>query len=521
MAAYFRLKATLFDRPGELEAHLMNQQRSVFNQRLLTSKNDIDGNYLLHIAGAFSAALYVVIGQLNRSEAGIDIWLFLILMTLLALVTAVLYRAMTGVSFDQAKPQGRWSVTLPSIGVIVFWAVVFRVIGVSYDPIMEDDYYRYLWDGYLFVREGTSYGIAPSVFFGDSSVPESFQLILDGINYPDTPTIYGPLLQYSFSLSYLIFPGQVMGLQLFFSAVDVLLILVLSRMSSRPALLLFAWCPLLIKETAFTAHPDVLGVLLLMGSLLSLQRQHLGLATFLLALSLCTKVFAILLAPLILWHCRLRHWLLFAVTIMAVYAPFWLQTTSDVEGLSAFVNDWQFNSSIHALLSYWSIQGGYAPWLLKAIIALLFCGFYALYAWRYLMNGRYLVNGSQRAEYTVPRGDWIFGVFFLLAPVVNAWYLVWLLAFATLYPSRWAWTASVAILLSYVTGGALDTASLDLYQQPLWGRLLEYGVILIALMMDLRARKEKASFYSDKAMTSHAMITPCVSVADTSTLSRK
>lgn len=466
----------------------MNQQDhtvSGFADSRAAFNRNLQGNRLLHMAGACSAVVYVLIGELNGSGAGIGLWPFLVLSLLLSLTVVMLYWVYTRNSATVPHSLRSWSVAMPDTAVIVFWALLFRIIGICYDPIMEDDYYRYLWDGYLFWQQGTPYGVAPSDYFGDPSVADAFQPILSGINYPDTPTIYGPVLQYSFLLAHAFFPGQVLGLQLLYSAADILLILVLAKMSSRPALLLYAWCPLLIKETAFTAHPDILGVLLLMASVLALQQQRLSSAALLLALSLGAKVFAVLLAPLILWRCRPRHWLLFIVTMVALYAPFWWKAGSDAAGLFAFANDWHFNASVHALLTYWNHQWAaagfeYHHWLPKALTALLFCSFYAWYAWRYLGHG------LKTGEYGVPRGDWIFGVFFLLAPVVNAWYLVWLLAFATIYPSRWAWVAAMALLLSYVTGGALDTATLELYQQPLWARILEYGVILGALLLDLR-----------------------------------
>lgn len=466
----------------------MSQYRSAYLKPMPSlSSSDLSGNGLLHGAGVISACLYVAMGELNRSASGIDLWWFLLLMLMSVMIVAGLYWRFTEPGVNLRRHSTSRPVMSPDIGVIVFWAVVLRVIGICYAPIMEDDYYRYLWDAYVFAQQGTPYGLAPSEFFGDKTVPETFQRLLDGINYPDTPTIYGPLLQYSFLLSHALFPGQVLGLQLIYSVADVLLILVLAKMSTRPALLLYAWSPLLIKETAFTAHPDVLGVLLLMGSILALQRQRFSAAAVLLGFSLCAKVFAILLAPLILWRCGPRHWLLFAITVAAVYAPFLWASSSDAAGLFAFANDWQFNGSVHALLAYWNGYWGYAEWLPKALIASLFCGFYAVYGWHYLSRG------ARRGDYGVPRGDWIFGVFFLLAPVVNAWYLVWLLAFASIYPSRWAWVASVAVLLSYVTGGALDTATLDLYQQPLWARLLEYGAIAVAVVLDLRDRQRRVT----------------------------
>ena len=58
----------------------------------------------------------------------------------------------------------------------------------------------------------------------------------------------------------------------------------------------------------------------------------------------------------------------------------------------------------------------------------------------------------RRAPGEVPRGDWIYGLFLFAAPVINPWYALWLLPFAAIYPSLWAWTASWALFLSYITG---------------------------------------------------------------------
>lgn len=432
----------------------------------------LHSNHLLHIAGLLSTGLYICLGTVTQSAVDTSIGAFLLIMCGLGAISALLYKAFTSSSHT------------PSIVSIVLWGVVFRAIGMAYGPIYEDDFYRYLWDGYQFFHNGTPYGTAPAEFFQDANIPHQFQQILDGINYPDTPTIYAPVLQYSFLLGYLFMPGEVLGLQLIYSLADLILILLLSQMASRPALILYAWCPLIIKEVAFTAHPDVLGVCLLIGSLFALQRERLYLAALLLGLSVCTKVFALLLAPLILLRCKPQHWLVFLMSVAMLYAPFLSFSNADMNGLAAFSQHWQFNGSVHALLSSWQQRQEWPDWAASLICLLLFGVFYAVYAGHYLLN---IYRSGLAKQQSLPRGDWLFAVFFLLAPVVNAWYLIWLLAFATLYPSRWAWVASLAVLLSYLTGATLGTETLGLYQQPLWARVLEYSVILIALGFDIRA----------------------------------
>lgn len=460
---------------------MIKQQRELSHTDLPQSLRQarFSKNALLHSAGILSCGLYLYLGAITSITIDSHPWQFLGLMLILSLISwmlfKVLFREISSINADSVLSSP------PSVAAIVGWAIAFRLIGMAHSPIYEDDFYRYLWDGYQFFQNGTPYGIAPSAFFGDDAVPPSFQRVLDGINYPDTPTIYGPLFQYTFLLGYLIFPADVFGLQLIYSIADILLVLLLAKMSSRPALLLYAWCPLIVKEVAFTAHPDTLGVLLLMGSIFALQREHLNTAAFLLALSLCAKVFAILLVPLVLIRCRPQQWLLFFATVLLIYAPFFMINSADITGLSAFARDWQFNGSVHALISHWQKLAHLPDWFPKIFGAVVFCTFYLVYSW-------YFFNDKQRRP---PRGDLIFAVFFLLAPVVNAWYLVWLLAFATLYPSRWAWVASLSVLLSYVTGATLEQSNLELYQQPLWARILEYGAIIVALGFDIRASNKQ------------------------------
>ena len=95
------------------------------------------------------------------------------------------------------------------VGRLILWAVVFRICGLAGGPFYEDDFYRYLWDAYRFATTGTPYGVAPEEFFVDPGVPESFQRVLDGINYPELPTIYGPTTQLVFLLGYVVQPASV------------------------------------------------------------------------------------------------------------------------------------------------------------------------------------------------------------------------------------------------------------------------------------------------------------------------
>lgn len=377
------------------------------------------------------------------------------------------------------------------VGRMFLWAVIFRLCGLVGGPFFEDDFYRYLWDGYRFATAGTPYGAAPEAFFLDTSVPAAFQQVLDGINNPDLPTIYGPATQFLFLLGYWLQPGSVTALQLILILTDLLMVWILLRLAPARTVMLYSWCPLVIKEIAFTAHPDGAGACLLMAAILLVRNRRPGSAAVCLGVAAGAKIFALVLVPLVLMRTRPRHWLLFGGTLAGLYAPFFLMGGTNLTSLQVFAREWEFNSAAFGLL------GTLLPrFEARLILGLAFAVFWLRYAGRF-------ARGLQQA---IPRGDWLYGGLLAVSPVINPWYLLWLLPFAAIFPSAWAWTASSAVLLSYATGIHLDDFTLQAYQQPSWIRFLEFGLIVPALVYDLIRRRKNEG---DAAREPHL---PCTGI---------
>ena len=206
------------------------------------------------------------------------------------------------------------------------------------------------------------------------------------------------------------------------------------------------------------------------------RHRRWWIAAGLLGLAVATKTFALVLAPLVLVRARLRHWLLFAATAAAVYLPFVVLGGTDLLSLQVFARDWEFNSALFGLL-----KTIVPPFEARLVLGLVLAVFWTVYALHYARAG---AQG-------IPRGDWLFGVLLALSPVINPWYLLWLLPFAVVFPSFWAWTASMAVLLSYITGLNLPDYTLQPYEQPVWARGLEFGLILLALAADVAVRRRK------------------------------
>ena len=373
--------------------------------------------------------------------------------------------------------QGRRDEPL-SVARLMLWAVAFRVCGLIGGPVLEDDVYRYLWDGYRFAVAGTPFGVAPEQFFQDMSVPETFRHILSQINNPDLATFYAPVTQVVFLLGYLVAPGQVAGLQVIFILLDIGVIALLLRLAPARAVLLYAWCPLAVKEIAFTAHPESIGIALLLVAFMLARREQLKVAAICLGLAIGAKVFAAALVPFVLRRGRFIDWALCAGVAALVYLPFALSgDAGSIVTATVFAFEWEFNAAAFELLRLGFSELGarlVGGGLLLALIAWLY--------WRERED-------AAQGPLPVPRGDWVFGAVLLLAPVINPWYFLWVAVFAVVYPSLWAWTASVALLLSYIIGLHLQDFALQPYEHPVWVRPLEFGIIAAALAGDFLMRR--------------------------------
>jgi len=373
---------------------------------------------------------------------------------------------------------------------LMLWAVAFRLAGFCASPVMEDDYFRFLWDGRQFALTGNPYATAPSSHFADQRVPEQFRVILDQINYPHVPTIYGPVCQASFAVSYWIAPGQLWPWKLITLGVDLVALFLIFKLTAGCAgivsgesedlravgmvpVLVFGWCPPAVFETSFNAHPDILGVALLLAALVCRRSKAMSACAAFCALAVASKVIALLFVPFLLGR-KAKSWVVFTALVAACYCPFWLQgSLADWGGLSAFAAGWEFNSSVYAI----------AGRLLEPSRARLMCGMLFALLWGTMLI-RWLAAGRDARAEGIPPGALLFGIFLLLSATVNPWYLLWLLPFVALRPTLAGLTAFAAVSLSYLTGLNLGNPTLDNFAHPSWVRPIEYGAVALAAAAD-------------------------------------
>jgi alpha-1,6-mannosyltransferase len=327
----------------------------------------------------------------------------------------------------------------------LFWfavgiAVLTRAVMLWSSPILENDFYRYMWDGMVVVQGINPYDVAPADYAVEDVEPDADQqdaadLVHCRINYPEVKTIYPPAAQAVYALNGLIFGWWPYGFRYTFMVVDVLIILLLlyagkPREPGRAWAVVYMCNPLILKELYNSMHLDILCALLLTLFVIAVQRNRISWAWVCVFLAGWVKLTPfVLMAPLFFLHTLRGQWVRLAVTL-AVFAAasgamlclMTVGATDPFAGLQTFHDEWESNASAFAVVRaiYESVGYNYAAACqgARGIFAVVYLLFLLLW-WRYCRDEESVLTCAM----------WSLIVMFLISPVANPWYLVWLLPF--------------------------------------------------------------------------------------------
>jgi len=350
--------------------------------------------------------------------------------------------------------------THPSPAVVWGVAVLLRLALLPVAPELSDDVFRYLWDGHVQLQGINPYRYAPA----DPALTGIRTPWHDLINNPEISTIYAPAAQFAFLIIALA-GGGILQAKLLWIGLDLLTSWVLFRVAKKTGrnamrvLVLYLWCPLLVVETAWSAHLEPLGLLALaLAVLLALQERptRTGIATAAAALTKFAPVAA--LPPLLRRQGPrrgLRFGMAFVVTVLLAYLPYLDAGPRLWSGLFTYVRDWRFMVGPFAVLET-VFPGRWPPRLAAGVIV---GGVVTWATWR-----RFSVERSL---------FWILGAGLLLSPTIHPWYLLWILPFAALRSSGpWILLSGLVFLGYWGLGTFQETG---VWPQPGWLRLLVWG----------------------------------------------
>lgn len=243
-------------------------------------------------------------------------------------------------------------------------AIGFRAVMCFTPPVLEIDFYRYLWDGKVSVAGVSPYSYSPQQILDagrsvatarDKSDLQNLDRlvslslasaanheILNRVHFPNHTTIYPPVSQVAFQLVAKAIPDeaslatQLLALRIMLLAFDfgtiLVLLLILNAIKRNAAwLIAYAWNPLVIKEISNSIHLDSIAIFFMMLAIwftirargLQKGKVSAALGGFSLGMAVGAKLFPIVVAPAITVALLKGGWskvLAFSLTFLVITA---------------------------------------------------------------------------------------------------------------------------------------------------------------------------------------------------------
>jgi hypothetical protein len=338
--------------------------------------------------------------------------------------------------------------------VMLAAAVLARAAVVPARPDLSTDIYRYLWEGRMVAHGINPFALAPA----DTSLVALRDADFPLINHGHLVTIYPPFAQAVFAAASRLHPGAptLKAVFTFFDLATVGVLMAMLRRRRRPAVhaLAYGWSPLVIVETGHSGHLDAMGAFFLVVAVALFAGRGRWAGAVSLGLSVLVKYLGVVLVPFMAARRRWGVVAVVAVVVIVGYLPFLGAGTRLVGSLREYGATWWFNGPPYMALA----AVIHDPALARRLLVAFGVVFALVTAFRETDPARYACR--------------VVACALLLSPTVYPWYLVWIVPFLCLFPSRGWFAFTGLVALSYIVWPAY--AASGAWTLPNWVLALEY-----------------------------------------------
>jgi hypothetical protein len=381
--------------------------------------------------------------------------------SVISMSQAFLYLASVGVILSGRTD--KWT-----LGIILTFAIAFRVMCLLPAPFLSSDIYRYVWDGMVQHAGLNPYSYVPAdehlKFLRDSAV-------FPHINRSDyAHTIYPPGAQIIFYGVTSISPS-VVAMKLAMLGFECLLLWALLRLMTGMGIpsersLLYAWNPLLIWEIGSSGHLDAAAMAFIALALLFRFRKQPVATGLALGMAIMIKLYPIILLPALL---RKREWRMPSTVLGVVLLGYALyaRVGSLVFG---FLGGYAHEEGLQSGERYFLLELAREIPLAATIPVYVYFIFSAIclsgilwWSWKY--------SELTDRSYLAPAFVISFVLMLLYSPHYP-WYVVWLIPFAALNPNLPIFTYLMGFFYLFTTSLAVPGPRMFLLNEWLYGAVV-------------------------------------------------
>lgn len=384
------------------------------------------------------------------------------------------------------------------IGIPVFllFGIFFRVLFLWSTPALSDDYFRFIWDGYVWVQGINPFSTTPSELITKSSFGSSFtNELYAGLNSPNYYSVYPPLSQFICWLSVFLSPNNITGsiiiqrcIILLCEAGSIYIIYQLLKrwQISKHNTLLYALNPLVIIELAGNLHYEAVMIFFLLLAVYMLECKRIITAAIFFAMSVCTKLLPLVLLPLLIKRLGLRKFVLFFfITIVVSVLLFLPFITKELinnisESIGLYFQHFEFNASIFYIIrSIGFATNGYdVIHTAGKVLPIIFI----------IVVLTMVIKEENKSIKTFFQVSLIaLFIYYMLSMVVHPWYISMLIVCSVFTHYRFALLWSMLIGFTYITYNSTP------YTENLIIVFIEHVSVIVFFIYELSRHKKRTS----------------------------
>lgn len=386
---------------------------------------------------------------------------------------------------------------LPLKHFLIF-AALFRLIFAFSVPSLSDDYFRFIWDGILWLNGINPFTVTPAEALVKLDIVRLNEIYpqVYGKNYS---TVYPPMAQSIFWISAAVSSDlihSVLVLRFFIFLFEVGIIWLIWRILRelrlpRHLILIYALNPLVILEFSGNLHHEAYVIFFLAATIFLLVRRKEFFASVTFSGAVLSKLLPLIFLPSIFFaYNRKSAFKMIVIIFLMSLTGFLLMGGEKIidgfdQGVSLYYQKFEFNPSI---------------WFLVRALGQQITGYNVLiYAGPILavISGLLIIGLSKDWQLKILDGfplqvfadKWmiLLTIYLIFSPIVHPWYMAPLIFFSVFgsykYPLLW----SGLIMMTY-SGYQIS----GYHEQP-WILLLEYAGVLLFFLFEWNRRRAKVS----------------------------